>query len=265
MTSFLRLQDQSAPLLGSPISFESLKSNPVDTHAIGQSTRQTSQSGLSLLFRDGIPAEAIQSRSRAWSLSGKRVFDVICASSALALLMPLFAAVAVCIVATSNGPVFFSQPREGLHGRSFLTLKFRSMRVEKGDPTGVAQTTRDDPRLTKIGKFIRRTSIDELPQLFNVLRGDMSLVGPRPHVAEMRAGGTLYKELVPYYDARLAMRPGITGWAQANGYRGPTVEAGRAYARVDHDIAYIQNWSFLLDLKIIFLTVKSEFLNGSGS
>jgi lipopolysaccharide/colanic/teichoic acid biosynthesis glycosyltransferase len=118
--------------------------------------------------------------------------------------------------------------------------------------------------VTAVGRFIRRTSIDELPQLINVLRGEMSLVGPRPHVAGMKAAGMPYRTLVPYYDARLAMPPGLTGWAQANGYRGMTTDAASAIARVDHDIAYVQNFSVWMDIKIIGKTIVGEFMTGSG-
>lgn len=202
--------------------------------------------------------------ARMVQLAVKRLFDLVAAGVALVALMPLFAVVSVLIALSSRGPILFKQQREGLNGAMFAALKFRSMRVEDGDPTGVAQTMKDDPRVTAIGKFIRRTSIDELPQLLNVLRGDMSLVGPRPHVVNMRAGGVAYRILVPYYQERLGMRPGITGWAQANGLRGPTVEAAAAIARVDHDIAYMQNFSLWLDIRIIIKTIGREFVTGSG-
>jgi lipopolysaccharide/colanic/teichoic acid biosynthesis glycosyltransferase len=123
---------------------------------------------------------------------------------------------------------------------------------------------KNDPRVTAIGSFIRKTSIDELPQLINVLRGDMSLVGPRPHVPGMKAGGMLYRKLVPYYDVRLTMLPGLTGWAQANGWRGETDAPVAGRSRVDHDIAYIANFSLWLDLKIILMTIRREFVVGSG-
>lgn len=199
------------------------------------------------------------------NLALKRLLDIVGALMGLIALAPLLMFVAIAIKVTSPGPVFFRQAREGLDGRMFEALKFRSMRIESCDLSGVAQTQDNDPRVTPVGRFIRRTSIDELPQLINVLVGDMSLVGPRPHVAGMMAGGQLYRELVPYYDDRLAMAPGITGWAQANGFRGSTRDRRMARERVDHDLAYIQNFSVWLDLKIIARTVVREFFTGSGN
>jgi exopolysaccharide biosynthesis polyprenyl glycosylphosphotransferase len=194
----------------------------------------------------------------------KRLVDVVLSGLGLIALLPLLAIVAVLIKLESPGPVFFRQKREGVHGRLFSVYKFRSMRTELGDASGVAQTVSGDPRVTPIGRFIRRTSIDELPQLINVLVGDMSLVGPRPHVPGMLAGGTSYRDLVPYYDDRHRVRPGITGWAQVNGLRGSTVDGRAATARIDYDLAYIDNWSLGLDLKILFLTVWREFTRGTG-
>lgn len=194
----------------------------------------------------------------------KRLLDVILAGLGLFALLPLLVIVAVLIKLESPGPVFFRQKREGLNGKLFSVYKFRSMRTELGDATGVAQTVSGDPRVTPIGRFLRRTSIDELPQLINVLLGDMSLVGPRPHVPGMLAGGMQYRELVSYYDERHRVRPGITGWAQVNGLRGSTVDRRVATARIDYDIAYIENWSLGLDLKILFLTVWRELTRGTG-
>lgn len=233
-----------------------------DAHWMGR--RSERQSGLSYTWQDGAPRRAEPSTGRSVQLRLKRVFDLAVAGAALVALAPLFVLVAIAIKATSPGAVFFTQPREGLHGRVFHMFKFRSMHSDAGDRTGVAQTVKDDPRVTSIGRLLRRTSIDELPQLINVMKGDMSLVGPRPHVAGMRAGGTSYRQLVPYYDLRVEVLPGLTGWAQANGLRGSTDDARAARARIDHDIAYIQNFSLLLDLKILGLTVQKEFLGGSG-
>jgi len=226
--------------------------------------RVTLQSGLALRWDGRSPASVLHDRIRPVRLAAKRVFDLAFASAAVVFLAPLLSAVAVAVKLTSPGPVLFVQDREGLNGRKFRALKFRSMRSNNCDASGIAQTAKNDVRVTSLGRFLRKSSIDELPQLFNVLRGDMSLVGPRPHVAGMQAGGVSYRELVPYYDARLAMRPGITGWAQANGLRGSTTDAGVAIARVDHDIAYIQNFTIWLDLKIMVMTVVHEFLGGSG-
>lgn len=227
-------------------------------------SKVTYHSGLSLGWNGKQPAAIGNARSRSFDFAAKRAMDIVVSLLALIALMPLLLIVAAIVKLTSRGPVLFRQAREGLNGSLFDVYKFRSMTVEASDLSGINQTIRDDPRVTRIGKFIRRTSIDELPQLLNVLRGDMSLVGPRPHVPGMLAGGVKYKTLVPYYNHRFAMRPGITGWAQANGLRGPTTEVGAARARVDHDIAYIQNFSIWLDLKTMMLTVRNEFVTGSG-
>lgn len=222
-------------------------------------------SGLPLYMINGQPSSVLPSRDRDRQLALKRAFDLVVTAAALFALAPLLILVAIAVKASSSGPVFFRQSREGLGGKPFQMFKFRSMRVEDSDVSGVKQTVSDDPRVTPVGRFLRRTSIDELPQLFNVLLGDMSIVGPRPHVPGMMAGGMLYTELVPYYAARFDMLPGITGWAQANGLRGPTTQADVAKARVLHDIAYIQNYSVLLDLRIIWMTLRREFIGGTGN
>lgn len=232
-----------------------------DRTSVFQSQGVTRHSGLSVDWN--MQGQLAHSHSRA-QLTIKRLLDIAGALIGLILLGPLLIITALAIKASSPGPVFFKQKREGLNGLLFDTLKFRSMRVDACDLTGVAQTQANDPRVTAVGAFIRKTSIDELPQLINVLMGDMSLVGPRPHVPNMLAGGRLYRELVPYYEGRLAMRPGITGWAQANGFRGSTRSARLARERVDHDIAYVQNFSIWLDLRIIILTVVREFVTGTG-
>lgn len=228
-------------------------------------SRVVSQSGLTVHFIGPLPVPFQPSAGRSVQFALKRLIDIVGSLLALLALAPLLITIAVLVKLSSRGPVFFRQAREGLDGRSFQILKFRSMKLEDCDLNGVSQTVKDDPRVTLIGKVLRRTSIDELPQLLNVLAGDMSLVGPRPHVSGMRAGGVSYVELVPYYHQRLQMIPGITGWAQANGFRGPTDNADEAASRVDHDIAYIQNFSLWLDIKIIFLTLKAEFIGGSGN
>ncbi len=223
-----------------------------------------SASGLPIARRNGQPVKADITPRRAAMLQIKRGFDLVVAGLAILFLAPLLAVVAVAIKLNSPGPVLFRQARVGLGGDLIHIYKFRSMRTDLCDASGVSNTKKNDPRVTTVGRFIRKTSIDELPQLFNVLRGDMSLVGPRPHVPGMLAGGTSYEKLVPYYNLRSQMRPGITGWAQANGLRGSVDRADRARGRVDHDIAYIQNFSLLLDLRIIVQTVAREFITGSG-
>lgn len=197
-------------------------------------------------------------------LAVKRSIDIVLSLSAIILLAPLFVLVAAAIKWTSHGPVLFVQKRPGLDGRVFPMLKFRSMHTQLGDKTGVVQTLKNDPRVTPLGAFLRRTSIDELPQLFNILAGHMSIVGPRPHPIGMVAGGMAYDRLVPYYNMRSVMRPGLSGWAQVNGLRGPTTEASIAVARIDHDLAYIQNFSIFLDIRIILATAFKELRGGSG-
>jgi len=194
----------------------------------------------------------------------KRWFDVSVAVILLLLFLPGLILIAAAIKATSRGPVLFRQKRYGLGNRRFEILKFRTMFSDASDLSGVVQTRKRDPRVTPIGRLLRQSSLDELPQLWNVILGDMSLVGPRPHVPGMLAGGVLYEELVPYYFERHRMRVGITGLAQVSGLRGSTVDPGMARARIDKDLEYIERWSFALDIRIIWLTVCREFLTGSG-
>jgi len=196
----------------------------------------------------------------------KRSFDAIAASFALLVLLPGLLVVALTIKLTSRGPILFRQRRYGLNNEIFEIYKFRTMFVDKCDASGLMQTTcRNDPRVTPVGKILRRSNLDELPQLLNVVKGDMSLVGPRPHVVGMLAAGGLYEILVPNYFERHRVRPGITGLAQARGLRGSTVDAALAKARIDLDLQYVQNWSFALDLRILVETVWTELLKaGDG-
>lgn len=185
----------------------------------------------------------------------KRAADLILAATALALLSPLLLVVAIAVKLDSPGPVFFRQARFGFNNRRFEMLKFRTMRVEECDPSGARRTVRNDPRVTRVGRFLRRSSIDELPQLWNVLTGDMSIVGPRAHPIEMKIGDRYYHEVVEGYFARHRVRPGITGWAQVHGLRGEVDTLEKAQARVAFDLHYVENWSLLLDLRILLLTV----------
>lgn len=181
----------------------------------------------------------------------KRTFDVAFSSCALIVLTPVvLLPVAIAIKLTSRGPVFFRQERTGYKGRTFKCWKFRTMKVNKDSDK--VQATRGDSRLTPIGHFLRHSSIDELPQFFNVLIGDMSVVGPRPH---MLLHTEEYAKLIAPYMVRHIVKPGITGWAQVNGYRGVTDELWKMERRVEHDVWYIENWTFLLDIKIVCRTV----------
>lgn len=221
---------------------------------------------LQLRMQDGQSAVPVDGKRLEKQLRAKRALvDIPLASLALLALLPLLVVVALLIKLTSPGPVMFRQTRVGHHGREFGILKFRSMRYDLSDHSGVQQTERNDGRVTPIGKFIRASSIDELPQLWNILVGDMSVVGPRPMVGGQLAGGVPYKEAVPYYDYRHQVRPGLSGWAQVNGLRGPTTDSSLAKRRIDYDCAYVQNLSLRLDFQIIVETIRREFLTGSGS
>jgi polysaccharide biosynthesis protein PslA len=203
-------------------------------------------------------------RTEPGSSIAKRIFDTVVASVALLFFAPLLIAIAIGIKLTSRGPVLFHQYRYGYRNRRFKIYKFRSMRTDACDVRGVKQTVQGDSRITPIGKILRKTSLDEIPQLLNVIKGDMSLVGPRPHVPGMLAADLPYEDLVPYYFQRHSARPGITGLAQVSGCRGSTVEAGRAISRIDYDLDYIERWSLRMDIMIIVRTVRREFLSGSG-
>jgi putative colanic acid biosynthesis UDP-glucose lipid carrier transferase len=180
----------------------------------------------------------------------KDLFDKLFSFAVLILLLPLFVVIGILIKLSSPGPVFFKQPRLGLNGRPFNVYKFRSMKIHQENGT-VTQATQDDPRVTPIGSFLRRTSLDELPQFINVLMGDMSVVGPRPHALQHNE---MYKDRLEMYMLRHRVKPGITGWAQIHGYRGETDTVDKMAKRVQFDLHYIQNWTFWMDLKIIAWT-----------
>ena len=198
----------------------------------------------------------------AWGGIVKTVFDKAIAALALILLAPVMLAVALAVKLDSRGPVFFRQKRYGLNNELIDVFKFRSMYVDMCDASASRLVTKGDPRVTPVGQFIRKTSIDELPQLFNVLLGDLSLVGPRPHAVAAKAGSDLYDQVVNCYYKRHKVKPGITGWAQINGWRGETDTHEKIVKRVEHDLYYIENWSVFLDLYILLKTplalLKSE-------
>ena len=196
--------------------------------------------------------EVVQRPISGWSSVIKAAEDYLLAGLALLLLAPLLVIVAIAIKLDSPGPVFFMQPRLGFNNRRFEIYKFRSMHHRETPEDEVRQASRDDPRVTRVGRFIRRTSIDELPQLLNVLDGTMSLVGPRPHALSHNEE---FSEQVRGYFARHKVKPGITGWAQVNGFRGETDTVEKIKARVEHDVFYAENWSLLFDLRILLTTV----------
>ena len=195
---------------------------------------------------------------RRWGRVVKAVQDKVFGAVLLLIVSPVMLVVAIAIRIDSPGPIFFRQRRHGWNNTEFDVWKFRTMTWTAGTPaSGAQQTLRGDQRVTRLGRTLRKTSLDELPQLFNVLRGEMSLVGPRPHPVVMRTQEKLAGEIVAEYAHRHRVKPGITGWAQVNGWRGATETAEQVCKRVEHDLFYIENWSILLDLKILALTPLS--------
>ena len=191
---------------------------------------------------------------RDWDQVAKRIFDIVFSVLALALAWPIMLAAAIAVKTTSKGPVLFVQKRHGFNNEVIHVLKFRSMYTELSDPTAKRAVTKNDPRVTPVGRFLRKSSLDELPQFFNVLAGELSLVGPRPHAVHAQTGDRRYVDVVESYFARHRVKPGVTGWAQINGLRGELDSDDKIRARTAFDLDYIENWSLLLDLKILFLT-----------
>lgn len=185
----------------------------------------------------------------------KRSFDIVFSFTALLCLFPVFVLIAIAIKLTSRGPILFIQDRYGLDGKKIGVYKFRSMKVLENSDI-VTQATKNDPRVTAVGGFLRKTSLDELPQFFNVLMGQMSVVGPRPHAV---AHNEHYRNRVAFYMLRHKVKPGITGWAQINGWRGETDTLEKMEKRVEFDLAYIRNWSLWWDIQIILKTVLKGF------
>ncbi|WP_274421265.1 undecaprenyl-phosphate glucose phosphotransferase [Blautia sp. XA-2221] len=192
--------------------------------------------------------------SNTFNAMVKRVMDILGSIAAIIVSSPVMLLMCVLIKATSPGPLIYKQERVGLHNKTFWMYKFRSMEIQPESEEKKAWTVKNDPRVTGIGKFMRRTSIDELPQLFNILKGDMSLVGPRP---ERPFFVEKFREEIPRYMVKHQVRPGLTGWAQVNGYRGDT----SIRKRIDCDLYYIENWSIGFDIKILFLTIFKGFIN----
>ena len=197
-----------------------------------------------------------------WGLFLKNVFDRVVAGTAIVMLAPVMLVVAAAIRLESKGPVLFKQKRYGFNNELIEVFKFRSMYTNRCDANATTLVSKGDPRVTRVGRFIRKTSLDELPQLFNVLTGQLSLVGPRPHATQAKAADTLYEQVVDGYFARHKVRPGITGWAQINGWRGETDTREKIEQRVKYDLDYIDHWSLMFDVKILartpFALLKSE-------
>lgn len=189
-----------------------------------------------------------------WDMVAKRIFDLVFASLAIVTLFPVMIAAAIAIKLDSKGPVLFRQKRYGFNNEIIDVLKFRSMYTDMSDPDAKQVVTKGDPRVTKVGRFIRKTSIDELPQLFNVLAGSLSLVGPRPHAVNAHTDNATWDDVVDGYFARHKVKPGVTGWAQINGWRGEVDTPEKIQKRVECDVYYIENWSIMFDLRILFLT-----------
>ena len=223
---------------------------PVDVHVVPVGTLELMAMSRITQFGNMVTMRILQSPLTPF----KRAFDVAAAIFGLVLLSPLFAIVALAIQLDSRGPVLFRQTRHGYNNEPIHVLKFRSMTVME-DGADFTPVTRHDPRVTRLGRFLRRFNIDELPQLFNVLAGDMSIVGPRPHAT---AQNETFSELISSFSRRHNVKPGITGWAQVNGYRGDTDTLEKMQRRVEHDLYYIDHWSFLFDLRIILLTAFSK-------
>jgi Undecaprenyl-phosphate glucose phosphotransferase len=207
-------------------------------------------------YQYGIPLASIYEKPLStWHNIEKRLFDLCVSSAMLLMLAPLMLILIVGVKLDSPGPAFFRQRRYGFNNQLIKIWKFRTMYVEQQDEKAERLATPNDPRVTRLGSFLRKTSLDELPQLFNVIAGDMSLVGPRPHALRAKAAGQLYQDAVGEYAARHRVKPGLTGWAQVNGWRGETDTHEKIVKRVEHDLYYIENWSIRLDIRILFRTL----------
>jgi Undecaprenyl-phosphate glucose phosphotransferase len=232
---------------------------PVDVHIVPVGTLDLMAVSRITQFGNMVTMRILQSPLTPFKRAVKRAFDIVAAVVGVILLSPVLVIVSLAIKFDSPGPVLFRQTRHGYNNEPIRVLKFRTMTVmEDGD--NFKPVTRHDPRVTRLGRILRCTNIDELPQLLNVLAGDMSLVGPRPHAT---AQNETFAELISSFSRRHNVKPGITGWAQVNGYRGDTDTLEKMQRRLEHDLYYIDNWSLLFDLRIILLTVfsKEAYLN----
>ena len=208
--------------------------------------------------------ELMRTPLAGWNGVVKSLVDRVLASSALLIFCPIMAVIAVSIRLDSPGPVLFRQRRYGFNNELIEVFKFRTMYDHMRDENAETSIQESDPRVTRLGRFLRRTSLDELPQLFNVLIGNMSLVGPRPHPTRAKAGRRLYDQVVRDYAARHKVKPGITGWAQINGWRGDTDTEEKLTKRVEHDLYYIDNWSLWLDFRILLSTVFRGWVHSNA-
>jgi lipopolysaccharide/colanic/teichoic acid biosynthesis glycosyltransferase len=207
-----------------------------------------------MLFADWPSFRVLSQPMNDWGRIQKRVFDLLASTIILACIAAPMVAIWVLIRSESPGPGIFRQRRFGFGEQVIVVYKFRTMYAHRQDPSGERQTARGDDRVTRVGRILRRSSLDELPQLFNVLGGSMSLVGPRPHGISMKIGDQYYYDAVAQYGWRHRVKPGITGWAQVNGSRGEIRTMERARERVRYDLFYVNNWSFILDMLILFKT-----------
>jgi Undecaprenyl-phosphate glucose phosphotransferase len=207
---------------------------------------------------DGLPIVSLQGAPLyGWDRVFKRIFDLVIGSFILILMAPVMFLIGLLIKLTSEGPIFYRQERVGMNGRPFHILKFRTMRADAEKETGPIWARESDPRRTKVGAFLRKYSLDELPQFFNVLKGEMSLVGPRPERPNFVEE---FREKIPSYMLRHKIKTGMTGWAQVNGFRGNT----SLEKRIEHDLYYIQHWSVGFDLRILFMTLWKGFFSRSA-
>jgi Undecaprenyl-phosphate glucose phosphotransferase len=227
---------------------------PVDIHLSAHADKLRFRP-RSYTYLGNVPMLAIFDKPLAdWDAVAKRAFDLVFGTIALIVTLPIMIGAAIAIKLDSKGPIFFRQKRYGFNNEVVEILKFRSMYVDQADPDAKRVVTKGDPRVTRVGRFIRKTSIDELPQLFNVLMGSLALVGPRPHALKGLTQNRLFEQVVDGYFARHKVKPGVTGWAQINGWRGEVDTPEKIRKRVEFDLYYIENWSLFFDLKILVMT-----------
>jgi lipopolysaccharide/colanic/teichoic acid biosynthesis glycosyltransferase len=232
-----------------------LKGANIEGEVLDEQVRQLGAQGARVIGEHGMMLVSVGPlglHSRVF----KRLFDVMCAGSAIVVLSPLLALVALAIKLEDGGPVLFVQKRVGRSNRFFQMYKFRSMSESQADRDGLVSTSRGDNRVTRVGAFIRRTSIDELPQLFNVLKGEMSVVGPRPHALGSHAGDKLFWQVDQRYWNRHSLKPGLSGLAQIRGFRGATENESDLVDRLRSDLEYLEGWTIMRDITIVLLTLR---------